>query len=171
MGTGIMRSQPATIQNGQVIPLFGLPAANRSQRIAIWDYKQRRNLVLLFVKDLNCDRCQALLHEIATRYEQYRALNAEVLAIVPESIERLQDFLSHSPIEFPLLSDVDRAVFDRYLQGDVAIGIFITDQFGGLYTHYLVNQTEPLPSSADLEDWLQFIDQRCAECFPSEDLW
>jgi len=36
------------LKPGSLIPSFTLPAANRQGRLGPWDYKQRRNLVLVF---------------------------------------------------------------------------------------------------------------------------
>jgi peroxiredoxin len=49
------------LKPGSMTPSFNLPAANRQGRLGPRDYKQRRNLVLIFFHADHCQACRELL--------------------------------------------------------------------------------------------------------------
>ena len=74
------------LRTGQLIPNFRLSAANRDGQVGPWDYKQHRNLVLIFFRSAECQKCKQLLREIAEHYGEYKEKEAEVLAISTDEI-------------------------------------------------------------------------------------
>lgn len=75
---------------GQLIPNFRLWAANQPRQVGPWDYKQHRNLVLIFFRSLECLKCKELLREISEHYHEYQQMEAEVLAISSDEINYLR---------------------------------------------------------------------------------
>jgi len=49
---------------GEVVPYLELPA-NKGTSINLWDFKQRKNLVLFFHHGVECGRCVRTLKELA----------------------------------------------------------------------------------------------------------
>jgi peroxiredoxin len=60
------------------LPLLG---ANRQGQVGPSDYKQHRNLVLIFFRSVECRKCRQLLREIAAHYGEYQRMEDEVLVI------------------------------------------------------------------------------------------
>jgi peroxiredoxin len=80
----------AKLKPGQIIPAFSLMVANRRERIAPWNYKQRRNLAIFFLHSAERQKCGELLREMAANYGEYQRLETEALAIAPDEIDRLR---------------------------------------------------------------------------------
>lgn len=155
-----------------LIPSFSLPAVNVSGHISPWDYKQHKNLVLIFFRDPGCAPCVRLLRELAASYEEYRQLNAEILAIVSSDLEQLNKLQHELELPFPLLSDPDAGVLNSYEEGSLVarpvFGVFITDRWGALFSKTVGSEMDKLPADAEIRDWLSFIEIQCPECSPPE---
>src|SRR5688572_7549852 len=93
------------LKKGKMIPLFRLPAADRSQHLGPGDYKQLKNLVLFFFHSPWCTPCRQLLGDLAKGYAEYPQLNTELLAISQAGIEELGQLQRELELPFPLLSD------------------------------------------------------------------
>lgn len=168
-------TKTATLSTGQLIPNFRLSAANRSGQVNPWDYKQHRNLVLLFFHSAECRKCKQLLREIAEHYGDYKQKEAEVLAISTDEIGRLRQLAQDLSLPFPVLSDSDGRVTDLYLKHmEVAEkpafsdAIFVADRWGAIFTSKKVEKGHDLPPEVEIREWLEFIELQCEECFPSE---
>jgi peroxiredoxin len=166
----------AKLSTGDLIPNFRLSAVNRNGQVGPWDYKQHRNLVLIFFRTVECLKCKQLLCEISEHYGGYQEKEAEVLAISTEEIDRLRQLARDLALPFPLLSDSDGRVTNLYLKhmeqgGDretFETAIFVTDRWGAIFSTRSIEKTQDLPAEAEIRDWLEFIELQCEECFPSE---
>ncbi len=160
------------ITAGDLIPSFSLPGVNVSGNIGPWDYKQHKNLVLIFFHDRECTPCRRLLHELAENSEEYRQLNAEILAVACTDLQELSKLQSELDLPFPLLSDPSAAVFASYEEwtkgSHPVFGVFIADRWGALFTKTVGSDAEQLPGDSEIRDWLSFIEIQCPECFPPE---
>lgn len=169
-------TETSKLSTGQLIPNFRLSAANRPGKVGPWDYKQHRNLVLIFFRSVECLKCKQLLREISEHYGQYQEKEAEVLAISTDEIDRLRQLAQDLALPFPLLSDSEGGVTDLYLKhieqrGDRAAfetGIFVVDRWGEIFSATSIERAEDLPAETEIRDWLEFIELQCEECFPSE---
>lgn len=72
--------------------------------------------VLLFHRDYHCRRCGRQARRVADRYEEFDALDAAVVSILPESKEAAADWARQYDLPFPVLADSGSAVADRYGQ-------------------------------------------------------
>jgi peroxiredoxin len=157
---------------GDLIPSFSLPAVNVSGNVSPWDYKQHKNLVLIFFRDSGCQPCLRLLQELAASYEDYRQLNAEILVLISSDLARLNELQHELKLPFPLLSDPKAAVLDRYEEGGVdarpEFGVFIADRWGALFSKTMGSEMNGLPTDAEIRGWLSFIEIQCPKCFPPE---
>jgi peroxiredoxin len=166
----------AKLSTGDLIPNFRLSAVNRNGQVGPWDYKQHRNLVLIFFRTVECLKCKQLLREISEQYGQYQKREAEVLAISTDEIDRLRQLAQDLALPFPLLSDGDRRVTNLYLkhmeEGEDWVAfdsaIFVADRWGAIFSAKSIEKDDGEPAEAEIRDWLDFIELQCEECFPSE---
>ena len=169
-------TQTARLSAGQLIPLFRLSAANRHGQFGPSDYKQHRNLVLIFFRTVECRKCRQLLQEIAAHYGEYQRMEAEVLAISTDEIDRLRQLAQDLALPFPVLTDSDGRITDLYLKQTEQdaettapeVAVFVTDQWGAIFTRKIAEQEHDLSAEAEIREWLEFIELQCEECFPSE---
>jgi peroxiredoxin Q/BCP len=73
-------------------------------------------VVLLFQRDYYCGNCRTQVQAIAERYDEFAALDAEVVSILPEARDRTRAWQEKYGLPFPLLADEDAAVADQYDQ-------------------------------------------------------
>jgi peroxiredoxin len=157
---------------GELLPLFRLGTVNRAEQLGPGDYKQRRNLALIFFGSTECQACRKLLREIAAHYGEYQQLEAEVLAVSADESTRVRRLAQELALPFPVLADSDGSVTDRYLEqkgaAAPAAAVFIADRWGAIFTRKIAAQEPELPAETELRGWLEFIELQCEECFPSE---
>lgn len=164
----------AKSDTGQLIPDFHLSAVNRDGRVSSWDYKQHRNLVLIFFRSTECLKCKQLLREIAEHYGDYKEKEAEVLAISADELDRLRQLAQDLALPFPLLSDSDGKVTDLYLKHrekvteKIDLAIIVADRWGAVFSIKGIEIDHDSPVEAEIREWLEFIELQCEECFPSE---
>lgn len=163
-------TEKAKIRSGSLVPNFRLPATNRPGQLGPPDYKQHLNLVLMFFPSAECKPCKRLLREIANRHEEYKQLEAEVLAISTDSKARLRQLASDLDLPFPVLSDNDATVTNQYLTTEEVAkkaAIFVTDRWGEVFAK-IFEPDRNLRAALDVREWLEFIELQCEECFPPE---
>lgn len=161
-----MSALPAKLRTEQVIPSFYLPSA-RGATIGPRTYQRRRNLVLFFFHDGQCQVCQALLEEFARRYQDIQDANAEVMAVSTVSAEQARAIAADLNLPFPLLYDPPGSVVDRFTYSDPSTRrpvpvIVVTDRFGAVYTSIQVDEAQP-PTVEEVLAWLRFIELQCPE--------
>ncbi len=135
------------------IPVLSLPDA-RGRAVSTWNYKQYRPLVLVFAGSR-----AALLDEFAREYDAYRATNAEVLAVVPKSLD--------ARLPFPVLIDADGSATRRYVERVPTV--LVLDAFGVLEGRF----DQERPDHARVRNLIGELELRCPECgvpeWPAED--
>ncbi len=151
----------------QEIPYFSLPSSG-GKEVSLWDYKQKKNLIIVFHHGSKCARCQKKLEEYAEVYERAEKLDAE-LAISSDTPREIEGYLKKVPLPFPLLSDSDGKVAAQFTYIDSQRNapfpsIFITDRFGELHYQKIVSEADELPSGDEVLDWFLFIQIQCTEC-------
>ncbi|MEM2914081.1 MAG: redoxin domain-containing protein, partial [Candidatus Bathyarchaeia archaeon] len=77
--------------------------SNSGVNVNLWDYKQRKNLVIVFHHERACNYCRKKLRELAKAYKEIQFLEAEVLAVSFDHIENLKDQRKEDAFPFPLL--------------------------------------------------------------------
>ena len=73
-------------------------------------------VVLLFQRDYHCGNCRDQVRAVAERYDEFAALNASVVSILPEPVERAREWQSSYDLPFALLADSATEVSDAYDQ-------------------------------------------------------
>ena len=152
---------------GRLLPAFTLPILNRQGAISSWDYKQRRNLVLLFATPLR--ECSGLIERLSARYDAYRQLDCEILLITTDEEIAARAFR----VPFPILHDETALVRRRMLGEDSAhdvkaVTALVADRWGEVYRRLEFHPGDPEKAERELISWVEFVDIQCNECFPSE---
>jgi peroxiredoxin len=153
---------------GQRLPDFEFVSADGAS-VRLSDYRGRSNLVLLFTQD---DQCTAeLLSAVASRYQEIKAEDAQVLAVAPTPADgrRWQRQLA---LPYSVVADPQSKVYPRVgainSQGQPAAALYVTDRFGEIFAVYRTRDGQPLPAVADVLNWLEFVNSQCPECEPPE---
>jgi len=76
----------------------------------------RTAVVLLLLRDYHCRNCRAQVKTISNRYDEFKARNAAVVAVLPESTDRAKKWAGNIGISFPLLADGSKHVAETYDQ-------------------------------------------------------
>jgi peroxiredoxin len=148
------------LKRGQVVPAFTLPDTTRVpvRRTA---YRDKKNLILLFLPNADDDGARAYLRALADSYEAIRAETGEVLAILRGDPSAIAEAKRELNLPFPLLADTAGTVTTRFLPPAALAGAFVTDRYGELY-FAAPTATTTLPPIAALLGWLEAIDRQCA---------
>jgi peroxiredoxin Q/BCP len=106
-------------------------------------------VVLFFQRDHYCTNCRKQVQTIADSYDAFQARNAEVVSIVPESLEKVEAWQDTYDLPYPLLADPEAAVGDAYGQ-PVRFGILgeISDFFGRMPAVVVVDRRGDEPTIA-----------------------
>lgn len=152
----------------EVVPHLNLPSSN-SLNVNIWDFKQRKNLIIVFHHGRACNHCREKLKELANAYAEIQFLEAEVLAVSFDGIEDLKRQREEDALPFPLLSDKNGATSERFTFVDKSKNtlfpaIFVTDRFGALRFQKIAEEATGLPSTSEILSTLSLIQIECPEC-------
>ncbi|MDO8683137.1 MAG: redoxin domain-containing protein [Armatimonadota bacterium] len=149
------------IQNHALVPQFDLPAT-RGKRARIWSYKGHQNLVIFFVTGVKDAEARTFLKDLASRYDDYLEHNCEILVVSQDNIETLESVASELGLPFPLVSDVDGSVTERYTESVPAV--FVVDRYGELYAQSEVDRVSDLADHERILAGLHLIEMECPEC-------
>lgn len=137
----------------QIIPPLTLHAAD-GRTIHAWDFKQKKNLVIVFLHD-DCSRCEEFLRQLSVAAPLWKENETVILASVFAPPSRaLTDSLDGS-----VIVGVDRTGQSAaaYLgknalspYGLITPAIFQTDRYGELTTQWEIKNDHNFPSIAKL---------------------
>ncbi|MGB9853764.1 MAG: redoxin domain-containing protein [Candidatus Bathyarchaeales archaeon] len=152
----------------EVVPYLNLPS-NKGTNVNLWDFKQRKNLVLIFHHGRACSYCRNKLKELAEYYKEIQTLEAEILAVSFDNLEDAKVQGEEDELPFPLLSDRRGATTERFTFIDQSKNmpfpaIFITDRFGALRHQKITEEAADLPSAVEILSGLLLIQIECPEC-------
>jgi peroxiredoxin len=152
----------------EVVPYLNLPS-NKGMNVNLWNFKQRKNLVLIFHHGKACSHCRNKLKELVEAYKEIKAFEAEILAISFDSLEDANDQGEEDKIPFPLLCDHSGATTERFTFIDKSKNMpfptfLITDRFGALRYQKIAQEATDLPDTAEILSWLLLIQLECPEC-------
>ena len=97
----------------EILPYLDLPS-NGGVNINLWDFKQKKNLVVFFNHGLSCSRCIRKLSELALMYKDTQHEDAEIISVSFDKMEDLERYAEDSRISFPLLSDVEGSATEMF---------------------------------------------------------
>lgn len=149
------------LKRGQVVPTFTLPDTDdRPVRRAA--YRGQKHLVLVFLPAAHDDGARSYLRALADGYADMRAAGGEVLAIIHDDPPAAAEARDELELPFPVLVDADGRVTARFLPRTTRAGALVTDRYGELYYAAPTADTTTLPPIAELQSWLEAIDNQCA---------
>lgn len=130
----------AVIEVGAVAPEFDLPAFPEG-RIALNQFKGRQNVVLYFYPKDDTPGCTTEACDFRDNLERFVSAETAVLGISGDSVASHGKFTQKFSLPFPLLSDEDHAVAEKYgvwveknMYGKKSMGIqratFLIDKSG-----------------------------------------
>ena len=103
-------------------------------------------VVLFFQRDYYCTNCRKQVQQLADRIDGFRERNAEVVSIVPEPVERVEQWQETYDLPYPLLADPNTEAGDAYDQ-PVRFGLLgrFSDFFGRMPEVVIIDRrrTEP----------------------------
>lgn len=100
------------IEEGKKAPAFRLPSDSGKQ-VALSDFLGKPVVVYFYPRD-NTPGCTREACGFRDRQAELQALGVQVLGISPDSVESHQKFRDKYQLNFPLLSDSDHKVAERY---------------------------------------------------------
>lgn len=164
--------QARKVQLHQVLPDFVLTSLDGKQE-SIRGYKQKANLVVVYL-DLNrCGECVDYLREFADNYSVYSGLETQILAVVPMAISDLQSKVGNMGLPFPVLPDEQGQVAKMYMANSPVPnpvgGVFVADRWGELRMMSFGQRSNDLPNQQSIMDWLSLIETECPECGPGDE--
>jgi peroxiredoxin len=159
--------EPRLEING-LVPAFTLPSSQGGE-VKLWDYKMRKNLVILFYHGSECSSCRERLKTFAVRYEELVKLETEILAISSEGVETNRRLGTELGLPYPLLSDPEGRAIEEYTYWDggrraALPSIFVTDRYGTLHYTCIADEITRIPDPEEVLSWLEFIQSQCPEC-------
>lgn len=134
-------------------PDFLLPAKT-GENIALSDYRGKQPVVLFFTREFTCPQCRMHSRQLAAAYEEIQALGAEVLVLGAGTVGDARCYAERLELPYPVLADVDRSVYERYLLQRVFFSliqrsaVFLIDREGTIrYAHVSTNRAQTLQLS------------------------
>lgn len=100
------------IVEGQMAPDFTLPDQD-SQAVSLSDYRGKRVIVYFYPRD-NTPGCTKQAIGFTELYDQFQALDTQILGISPDGANSHQKFIGLYDIPYPLLSDPEKSVMSEY---------------------------------------------------------
>jgi peroxiredoxin Q/BCP len=98
---------------GDRAPAFHLPAWPDGKKLKLADFKGRYVVLYFYPKDMT-PGCTTEACDFRDAHTQFAGLDAVILGISPDPIEAHQKFAEKYGLPFPLLSDEDHAVAEKY---------------------------------------------------------
>lgn len=144
---------------GHTVPDFRLETVE-GRTISALDYKDRKNLVIVFFNPRNSGDL-TILAELRRRYHELADANAEVLSIASGSTEDLCQAGKVLRLPFPLLADVRLEATCAYCVAGAMV--FVADRYGELRMQSDLS-TDVDETLDEVQSTLELIEIECPEC-------
>ncbi len=154
-----------TTQSSFTIPDFTLEATD-GRVISPSMYRNKENLVLVFVQYYQCSSCYPLLTDLKKNYKQFREMNTEVLLIINCNENAVKNLQQLWMMPFPVLSDEDDHISKQFLgsNNQPRPALLIIDRFGSAWKYYNTGGDNKEIKLPEVMKWLEFIEIQCPEC-------
>lgn len=101
-----------TVEVGRLAPDFTLPA-NNGENISLADFKGKNVVLYFYPKDMT-PGCTTQACDFRDHYESFADVNAVILGVSPDPIERHHKFIDKYDLPFLLLADVEHEAAEKY---------------------------------------------------------
>ena len=149
------------LKRGQVVPTFTLPDTE-GRMVRRTAYRGKKHLVLAFLPSAEDDGTRTYLRALADGYTAMQTAGGDVLAVLRGEAAAIAEAKHDLELPFALLVDADGAVTARFLPAAARAGVCVTDRYGELYYAAPTADTLTLPPIAELQAWLEAVDNQCA---------
>ena len=147
---------------GKIAPDFTLPDKGGNER-SLSDFRGKKVVLYFYSKD-NTSGCTRQANAFAALYEEFKALDAEVIGISKDSAASHAKFAEKHSLPFVLLADPERQAIEAYgvwqekkLYGKVSMGVvrttFIIDENGVILK--IMPKVKPDTNAADVLAFLK----------------
>jgi peroxiredoxin Q/BCP len=148
---------------GTKAPAFTL-LDQRGNNVSLTDYLGQKNVVVYFYPKAMTPGCTVQACGIRDSHADYEAEDAVVLAISPDSVDRLVKFEDKQELNFKLLSDEDHAITDSFgawglkkFMGREYMGVlrstFVIDKKGNIVM--VMEKVKTKTHHQDVLDWIK----------------
>jgi peroxiredoxin len=146
-----------------LIPAFQLPSTE-GRPLGPREFRHRRNLILLFLREASPPSSQGLLKTLARWYPKLKALQAEVLVVVPGEERAAWEVHRQLRLPFPFLFDPQDRVAPLCLGAEPdRPAVLLLDRYNVPWVR-LEPRGEGELEIREAADWLEFIGVQCPEC-------
>lgn len=142
---------------GQLAPTFTLKTHN-DENCELASYRGKKNVVVYFYPRAKTPGCTTQACGIRDHKAEFEKRDTVVLAISPDSVNKLKNFEAEpskkdpESLNFDLLSDEDHAIAEKY--GVWAMKKFMgKEKMGILRTTFIIDKEGRLLKSLDLKDF------------------
>jgi len=145
---------------GTVAPDFSLAPAPGPDRIALSDFRGKKNVVVLFMPLAFSGGCTAEVCQMAESYAQWPDLNAEILGITIDNPFVTQKFAAETGAGFQILSDFDKTTIEAWdvkydeffgMHGVAKRSAFVVDQAGVIQYAWVTEDADVMPPFDDIQ--------------------
>ncbi len=160
----MLKQREKTVKPGGILPLLALPEVDGGQ-IKTWDFRGRRNLLIIYLHDTDCKECQDFLKQLTLINKEFLEEETELLIIIPAPLSRAITLKDTLGLPGHILADETGEVTQRLglrMEDSRQPVIIITDRYGEIY--YETNSgNHELLSVDEILSWLRFIENQCPE--------
>jgi len=148
-----------------ILPAFSLPGADGMPH-SPWDYKQRENLVLLFLQSATTTEGRGVLRTFEQHFQDFREETCTILAITADTVIVNLETQEALHLPFPLLADPTGRVIARYTtwestQKKVGPCIVLANRYNAVYQQWLAAHESNLPTIEELVESLRYLNSVC----------
>ncbi len=152
----------------ELAPTFILPATFGGL-VDVGYFKQRKNLVLVFLHNHECKFCQRVARAFRFFASRYKEENAEVFLIFPEKPKELQSLVENIKLPYKVLADEGGTTLAKFMElyteeEEPLIAVFVIDRFGALLDQWFSPREEVFPDQERFLDALNQAEIACPEC-------
>jgi peroxiredoxin Q/BCP len=85
-----------------------------------------RKAVLIFMRYLGCPLCLAKMDEVQATMDEFSRAGAEVMVVMQSTKKRVKDFAEKRDLNFLLLPDPDKRLYQLYEASPGGLGAYLT---------------------------------------------
>jgi len=155
----------SALEKDQLVPAFSLPGADGMLH-GPWDYKQRENLLLLFIQSAATGEGRGLLRAFADHFRELREEQCAVLAITAETVVVNLEAQVALHLPFPLLADPKGGVISYYtrwnaVQRTLAPSMLLVNRYNALYEQWITESESDFPALTTVLASLHYLNSIC----------
>jgi hypothetical protein len=113
--------------------------------------------------EIQCETCRNLVEKFKNAYFEYQLEKVEGLILAALSENEAKCFSESMGLQFPVLVDPDRTVFEIYLEG-FAAGLFVFDRYNSQQIKMIAADAGELMMPDEALSWAAFSETTCPEC-------